>query len=312
LKTIDLAIKFLMTEYTLSIIIINWNTRQLLYDCLESVYGNVRDFRFEIYVVDNGSTDGSSKMVLEKFPRVQLIQNQENFGFARANNQAIQLSKGRYILLLNSDTLITTNAIDQMINFADNHFQAGIIGACLVYPDGQLQKSYGRLPSLLSETTSLAGLDKLRLKLYKAKQSSKPIETEFVSGACMMIRKSILQQVGLLDEGFFFFSEEIDLCYRARKVGWRIFYLPSAVVMHIEGGSTGLNAERMLNLYRGKLRYFRKHYGSSMKNKLLITMFIITKIKVWKYSLLKWTKSDFLEREQLWRVVAASLNTENK
>jgi hypothetical protein len=301
-----------MIEIPLSIIIVNWNTRQLLHDCLKSVFCTIPNTHFEIFVVDNGSTDGSPQMVLEKFPKVQLIQNQRNSGFARANNQAIQLSKGRYILLLNSDTLITPNAIDQMINFGENHYQAGIIGACLVYPDGQLQKSYGRLPSLLSETTSLAGLDKLRVKLHEVKQSSKPIETEFVSGACMMIRKSVLQQVGVLDENFYFFSEEIDLCYRARKVGWRIFYIPSAVVMHIEGGSSGINAERMLNLYRGKLRYFKKHYGDTVKNKLLIAMLVITKIKVWKYSFLKWIKCDFIEKEQMWRVVAANLNIENK
>jgi GT2 family glycosyltransferase len=294
----------------LSIIIVNWNTRDLLAKSLEAVYKTIHSCEYEVFVVDNGSTDGSHQMVREKYPEVLLIENQKNLGFAKANNQAIQQCKGKYVLLLNSDAFLSNGAVDQMMELAESNCQIGIIGACLVYQDGQLQISHGQLPSFFSEFKSLVGYDKLHKLFRKSDQSSASFETGFVSGACMLVRQSTLQQIGLLDESFFFFSEEIDLCYRAQKAGWKVFYSPSALVMHLEGGTSGMNANRILLLYRGKLRYFEKHYGVPAKQKLLKTMQIITMVKVWTYSMLRWITLGHIKKDQFWRTVAVSLLSE--
>jgi GT2 family glycosyltransferase len=293
-----------------SIIIVNWNTRELLSSCLAAVFTTIHKCSIEVLVVDNGSVDGSPQMVRDQFPQVHLIENQENLGFARANNQAIQQCRGGFILLLNSDAFLQEGAIDQMIDFLLLNRQAGIVGPRLLYPDGRRQKSHGPLPTLASETISLAGFDKLHWPIKRIKLSD-PFETGFVSGACMMARRSMLQEIGLLDEDFFFFSEEIDLCYRARKAGWKVFFVPSAAAVHMEAGSSGMTANRRLRLYRGKLRYFAKHYDENAKTRLFIAMRIMTTIKVWCYSMLRWVTLGNFSRDQFWRSVSAGLSGEN-
>jgi GT2 family glycosyltransferase len=293
-----------------SVIIVNWNTRELLASSLTAVFATIHKCSFEVIVVDNGSTDNSPQMVRKQFPQVHLIENQENLGFARANNQAIQQCQGGFILLLNSDAFLREGAIDQMIDFLLLNRQAGIVGPRLLYPDGRLQKSHGPLPTLASEMISLAGFDKMRWPIKKNKLSD-PFETGFVSGACMMVRRSLLQEIGLLDEDFFFFSEEIDLCYRARKAGWKVFIVPSAAAVHMEAGSSGMTPNRRLRLYRGKLRYFAKHYGDTAQSRLYIAMRILTTVKVWSYSMLRWGTLGSIARDQFWRSVSAGLSGEN-
>jgi GT2 family glycosyltransferase len=294
-----------------SIMIVNWNTRELLASCLSAVFETIHKCSFEVIVVDNGSTDGSPQRVREQFSQVHLIENQENLGFARANNQAIQQCRGDFILLLNSDAFLKEGAIDQMIDFVLLNRQAGIVGPRLLYPDGRPQKSHGPLPTLTSEMISLSGVDKIHLWLTKRKKLSDPFETGFVSGACMLVRRSMLQEIGLLDEDFFFFSEEIDLCYRAKKAGWKVFFVPSTEAIHLEAGSSGMTANRRLRLYRGKLRYFAKHYGETAKFRLFIAMRILTIIKVWCFSMLRWVTLGNISRDQFWRSVSAGLSSEN-
>jgi GT2 family glycosyltransferase len=295
----------------LSVIIVNWNTRELLAKSLASVFVTIHKCSFEVIVVDNGSTDGSSQMVREQFPEVHLIENQENLGFARANNQAIRQCRGDFVLLLNSDAFLMQGAVDRMMELSLINDQAGIVGPTLFYPDGRSQRSHGPLPTLTSEMISLAGFDKIRLWPIKRYRLPDPFETGFVSGACMFVRRSMLQEIGLFDENFFFFSEEVDLCYRAHKAGWKVFFIPFAVAIHIEAGSSGMTANRRLNLYRGKLRYFAKHYGDSAKNQLLIAMRILTTIKVWSYSMLRWVTLGNIARDQFWRIVSAGLSSES-
>ncbi len=253
----------------LSIIIVSWNTRDLLARCLEAVErSNVRTFErlnVETFVVDNASTDGSAAMVRERFPWVRLIENAENVGFARANNQAIRQSTGRYVLLLNPDTEVQSGALEALLRFMEAQPQAAAAGARLLNPDGTLQPSCHPFPTLGRELWRLFHLDALRpYALYDMARwdLAGPREVDSVQGACMILRREALVQVGLLDEGYFIYTEEVDLCRRLRGAGWRIYWAPQAAVVHYGGQSTRqMPGEMFLRLYESKVRYFRKHHG---------------------------------------------------
>lgn len=255
----------------LSIIIVAWNTRDLLAQCLNSIYAHPPECEFETWVVDNASTDGTAPMVKERFLQVRLIENTENVGFARANNQAIRESTGRYVLLLNPDTIILPNALKAILRFMDEHTDVGLLGGNLMNPDRTPQICYGNLPRLLSELLTLLGLNR-RLPLPDAVRSatiraSEPVaescEVGWVLGACMLMRRQVLEQVGLLDEGYYMFSEETDWASQAWNAGWKVCYLPSAGILHYGGASTRQVPNRMLPyLYASKARFLAKCRGA--------------------------------------------------
>jgi len=259
------AIRNPQSAIRLSIIIVNWNTRNLLAQCLQSLYANPPDGEFEVWVVDNASTDGSVQMVREQFPQVRLIENSENAGFAWANNQAIRRSSGRHLLLLNPDTEIWPGAPETLVRFMEEYPQAGAAGARLLNPDGTLQESCHPFPTLGREVWRLFHLDALwpRARYEMTRwdlETPRPVDA--VQGACVMLRREALEQVGLLDEDYFMYTEEVDLCYRLRRGGWRIYWAPQATVVHYGGQSTQqMPAEMFLRLYESKLFYFRKHHG---------------------------------------------------
>jgi hypothetical protein len=288
----------------LSVIIVNWNTKHLLAQCIRSVNDNLHDLNTETFVVDNASSDGSNQMVRDDFPWVFLIENQENFGFAKANNQAIQLSQGKYILLLNSDAFLTPNAIQKMINVMESDKFIGITGAHLIYPDGRSQVSYRHLPNYWTEIYSLIGLDKLSKPKINHR---KCLEIGSVIGACMLIRKSLLDQIGLLDETFFMFNEEVDLCFRCHKAGKKVVYIDSAIVVHVEGGSTGQTVQRIIRLYSGKLHYFDKHFGPNAEKRLKHIMLITTKLKSVIYRFLKYLSLGHIRKDEFWYAVSNEL-----
>ena len=252
------------TVMLLSIVVVSWNTRELLAECLESILKDSSGIEHEVFVVDNASTDGSQAMVEERFPTVNLIQNPQNFGFAKANNQALRQSAGKYILLLNSDTQVLPGAIGGLFGFMEKHSSAGAAGARLLNRDGSLQFSCSPEPSLWREvlrlfhfpgvrpdgTYSMAGWD-----------LTAPQEVDTILGACIILRRSILDQIGLFDEDFFMYSEEVDLCTRIRRAGWSIYWAPQSKIVHYGGQSTGKIASDMsIQLYKSKILYFRKHY----------------------------------------------------
>ena len=251
----------------ISIIIVSWNTARFLENCLASILADPPTSPFEIWVVDNASTDDSPRMVREKFPQVHLIENRENVGFARANNQAIQRCTGKYLLLLNPDTLLVSGALQALVDFLGNHPKAGAAGARILNPDGSLQISSHPRPTLSRELWRLFHLDRLspyaeypRTK-WEANQAQ---AVDVLIGACLLLRKEVLEQVGFLDEDYFMYSEEVDLCYRIQRAGWRLFWVPLAEVVHFGGQSTQqAPTEMFLNLYHGKIKYFRKHNGWS-------------------------------------------------
>jgi GT2 family glycosyltransferase len=248
----------------LSVIIVNWNTKDLLCQCLDSLNQVAKKIDMEIFVVDNGSMDGSGEVVRKRFPGVKLVENRMNLGFAKANNQALRLSKGKYVLLLNPDTQIKRGAIEEMILFMNAYPEVGVVGGQLLNSDGSKQNSIANFPSLATELLNKSLLRWLFPENFPGKEKSYlgPIEVNSVIGACMMVRREATEQVGLLDEDYFLFLEETDWCYRMKKAGWKIYHVPQAEIFHFQGGSAGKKKERAkIEYYRSRYHFFRRNRG---------------------------------------------------
>jgi len=247
----------------MSIVIVNWNTEALLRQCLASILAHPPEGDYEVVVVDNASTDGSVAMVRDEFPSVTLLANEKNVGFAAGNNLAMEASTADMVLLLNSDTVVRPGALETLRQFMERHPEAGAAGARLLNPDGSLQPSCFPLPTLLSEGMHLFHLDHRRRRVMHEWDVSQPRRVDVLLGACMLLRREAVAQVGLLDEGYFMYSEEVDYCRRLQEAGWALYWVPEAEVVHYGGQSTRQVATEMfLRLYAGKLRYFRKHEGA--------------------------------------------------
>jgi GT2 family glycosyltransferase len=252
----------------LSIVIVNWNTRELLAACLESVLDEIRALHpqpVQTLVVDNASRDGSAQMVEESFPWVDLTKNQSNVGFARGNNQVMPHIRGRYVLLLNPDTEVRPGAFQKLISFMEAHPEAGGAGPRLLNPDDTLQPSCYPAPTLTRELWRLFHLDAIRhygTYCMADWDLDKDRVVDTVQGACLILRREVLDQIGLFDEEYFIYSEEVDLCFRLRQAGWSLYWVPQAQVVHYGGQSTQqVAAEMFLKLYESKVIFFRKHYG---------------------------------------------------
>lgn len=249
----------------LSIIIVNWNTRSFLERCLISIEKYPPKEEFEIWLVDNASSDGSVEIVREKYPKVNIIQNSQNLGFARANNQAVIRASGRYILLLNPDTEVRPHALEQLVSFMDSRPKAGAVGPRTLNSDHSLQVSCHPFPTLISEFWGLFHMNKIFLygtyPLHRWNQNE-PRAVDVLKGACILIRREVLLQVGLLDEDYFMYSEEMDLCFRIKKNNWDIYWFPQVEVIHHGAQATQQKPLNMfLWLYKSKVMYFRKQYG---------------------------------------------------
>lgn len=257
----------------LSVIIVNWNARDCLSECLTSIEQQSVDLLLETWVVDNGSTDGSVELIRARFPWVKLLVNQENQGFARASNQAVSLAKGRYLLFLNPDTQLLPECLRVMVRFLDGHPCTGAVAPQVLFPEGRIQPSCRRFPTLGAVFWEATGLDRAlpRHPLFGRylmgdwdHQSLCPVDQPM--GACLMTRRSALDQVGPFDERFFLFFEEVDLCRRLRSAGWDIFFVPQAQIIHHCGHSTGQNYRRASWLFHSsRYKYFRKHFGRSQE-----------------------------------------------
>ncbi len=254
----------------LSIIIVNWNTRDLLVNCLNSIQENLGAapaLQAETFVVDNASSDGSAERIRSSFPWVHLIENQDNVGFARANNQAAALAQGKYILLLNPDTVLQPSAIKTMLAYLDTHRDVGAVGPRVLNPNGSVQVSVHPFPNLIRETWRLMHLDNiLPLSEYPLSilRSDSSLQVDVLMGVCTLLRADVLDQVGFFDEQFFVYSEEVDLCLRIHQNGWRVYWLPKAVITHYSGQSTNQVPDKMfVELFRNKVKYFRKHFGNT-------------------------------------------------
>jgi GT2 family glycosyltransferase len=270
------------TNPDLAVVIVSWNVRELLADCLHALFDDLAQSKLEavVWVVDNGSTDGSPEMVARAFPAVRLITSEENLGFAAGNNRALRAILThhasrftRYVWLLNPDTEVQAGATAALVSALDADPRAGVAGAKLLYSDRSLQQSAFRFPGLLQLAfdlfylparfyeTSLNG--RYPRRLYEGQA---PFPVDHPLGAAMMVRAETIAQVGLLDEGFWMYCEEIDWCWRMRQAGWQALCVPAAQVVHHAGRSTGqVRVASFTALWRSRLRLYDKHYPPSKR-----------------------------------------------
>jgi len=252
-----------------SVLIINWNTKDILRDCLHSVYETTPRDSLEVIVVDNASQDGSVEMVKNEFPAVKLVANSSNVGFAKANNQGIKAAQGRYVLLLNSDTVVLGDAIAETITFADANADAGVVGCRVLNADRTLQPTCFMFPSALNILLSSTYLYKLfpRSKLFGREHMTwwkrdDVREVDVVTGCFMLIRRDVFDKIGLLDTDYFMYGEETDFCYRCKKAGFRNYFYPSAQIIHLGGASSRQMEPAMILQARASILLFlRKHRG---------------------------------------------------
>jgi GT2 family glycosyltransferase len=248
-----------MTDLTISMI--NTNNRQVALACLESVYATAGDLSLQVIVVDNACTDGSAAEIQARFPQVEIIENENMLGFSTNNNLALARAVGRYWMLLNDDTLVQPGAFQAMLAFMDENPQVGVVGAALLNRDGTEQYCYDFRPQPLYE-----GLRPFSEIIQPPpKSNGNPLETGFVSGACLMVRASAAQIVGLLDTRFDpLYSEEVDWCFRFYQAGWKVVHLPQAQVIHLgEVASRKTSLERYERIFKKKAVFFRKHFGNA-------------------------------------------------
>ena len=256
----------------LSIIIVNYNTGRLLKDCIASIYRETTTLPFDIWVVDNASCDNSLQMIKKQFQEVKLIENKQNVGFAKANNMAISKSKADYVLLLNPDTLILGNAIEKMLRFMDINPKVGISGCKVLNEDGTLQLACRRsIPNPHVAFFRLSGLSRLfpNSKIM-AKYNltylnpNKAHEIDAVSGAFLMIRRKVVDNIGKLDERFFMYGEELDWCLRTKKAGWKVMYYPDAEIIHYKGECSKSNSRKAtFEFCRSMYLFHKKHFAEN-------------------------------------------------
>ena len=241
----------------LSVSLVNTNSRELLLACLRSLDGA----EAEIVVLDNASEDGSAAAVRESFPQVRLIEQQHRAGFGANHNTVIRATTGRYVYVLNEDTTADDWALDQITAYLDTHPRVGAIGPRLVYPDGRLQNSAWRFPTPLVSAVGLATLGKVGVTQSRG---DAPRPVDWVMGAAIVLRREALDEVGLFDEGFFLYSEEVDLQARLHRAGWEVRYFPQATVVHHESQfSAGIPERRINEMWRSRHRYWRKHHSGA-------------------------------------------------
>jgi GT2 family glycosyltransferase len=264
----------------LSVIVVSYNTKKLLKQCLDSVFKHTQGINFEVIVVDNASQDRSREYLKSQNSKLKtttqnfkLILNNHNLGFAKANNQGIKLAKGKYILLLNSDTILKENSLKKMVDWMEVNLKVGIASCQLAYQDGSLQRTGGYFPSLLRVFNWMFFLDDLPL-IKELVGSFHPHEPQtgwlssryfrkehfqdWVTGAFFLVRKKVIDQIGILDEKFFMYVEEVEFCYRAKKTGWQVVYTPITKIIHLALKSGSQEGAR-LGEYRGLIYFYKKH-----------------------------------------------------
>jgi N-acetylglucosaminyl-diphospho-decaprenol L-rhamnosyltransferase len=261
----------------LSVVIVNWNTADYLRRCLDSIssglgFGAPHNAgwqpQIEVIVVDNASKDGSAEMVRREFPWVRLVANPTNAGYAAGNNQGIKLSSGRYLLLLNPDTIVPDGALGRLVEYMDEHPEAGIVGVRLLNPDGTVQPSCRSFPEpayLLYETLGLARLFRKsrRFAAYRMGwfDHNSEMEVDQPMGSALAVRREVFEDIGLFDEQFPLFFNEVDLCYRAKLKGWKVVFTPTVEIVHYGGrGTSQVRLKALWESHCSLVRFYRKHY----------------------------------------------------
>jgi GT2 family glycosyltransferase len=280
-----------------SVVIANWNGEAILEACLHSIFEHTKRVSFEVIVVDDASTDRSVELIRTQFPEVKLIENERNIGYAATNNRALSVARGDYLLLLNNDTILQNDAIGLMAAYLDEHEDVGVCGGTLLNPDGSVQHSFGNVPSLKLELVALLSLHRFYRKIPPPALGIIPyniknvIEVEMIVGADLMIRASLARELGLYDETFNAYFEDADLCFRVKKKGFQVMYLPEPKITHLYSYSFGSEhttdvqkiSRKARHMASGYKRFCKKHYSYWW---LLIALRCITQIRLWLQHLL--------------------------
>ena len=273
-----------------SIVIVSWNSRGLLLEALQSLLP-LAAVESEVILVDNASTDGGPEAAVAAFPDLHVIRNATNLGFAAAVNVGLRASRHPLALLLNPDTHVLDDAVVRLVDYADATPKAGIVGPRVLNEDGSVQPSRFRFPSLLNEFLAATYLYQLfpgsaffNRERLGGRTDSGPEAVDVVSGCCFLVRKAVINEVGALDEVYFMYAEETDLCYRASKAGWEVHYAPVGTIVHLGGGSSRLARKRnFLEIRRSVLRFFHKHRGSwsAEAARILMLLFLVLRVPYW-------------------------------
>ena len=258
----------LQTSASVTAIVVTWNTRSMIDDCLTAIFNSARHVgELEVIVVDNASRDGSADLVRQRWPQVRLIENTENVGYTRANNQAIRVSSGQYLLLVNADAFVRGNCVGALCAQLDEDARAAVVGPRLVYGDGTWQRwTAGRAPSLGAAINHYLFLERVGPEVFGGLYLAQDVRTrrrvDWVSSACMLVRRAALDEIGLMDERFFVYMDDVDLCQRARDAAWGVWYRPDAECVHLMGRSTrpepgSISKDALRNFNR----YFVRRHG---------------------------------------------------
>lgn len=259
-----------MRMIDLSISIVNYNNKECLAACLESIYSHIPGISFEVIVVDNGSCDGSIEFVKQAFSSVRIIENPENRGFVKASNQAIRVSRGRYLLSLNNDTIIKKGTFAGLVRFMEEHPDVGVCGPKVLNQDGTFQPQCRRsFPTISSSLAYFLKLHKLFPRseflgryLMTYCDCDKAGEVDSVSGCCLMAKREVIENVGILDENFIMYGDDLDWCYRIKQAGWKVYYIPHVEIVHLGGQSSQrLSCKCIVLFYRAMGVFYRKHYA---------------------------------------------------
>jgi len=304
-------------KFDVSIIIVNWNVTNIIKACLNSIFNSIHNsfyknsISIEVIVIDNNSSDENVKILKEIFPNIKLVINKTNKGFAKACNQGIKISRGRYLFLLNPDTLLYAGCLEAMVTFLNLKKDAGGITPHILNPDGSTQWLGRNLPTL--GNTFMVYF--FSYKFYKTimgflkrwKKLKVPFEVEGVSGAAMMIRRKVLDSIGLLDEELPMYAEDIDICYRIIKAGWRLYCLPNVSIIHIRGASSKIvPIKAKFNSYKATHAYFSKNHGelSALLIRLMIsTSIVIRIIAIFILNSLKWEKEYLINEFKAFKII---------
>lgn len=306
----------------LSVIVVSRNVKDLTRQCLASIYENTKEVSFEVILIDNGSSDGSPEMVEAEFPQVRLIRNAVGRGLARANNQGLEISKGRYLLTLNSDTIVQPGAFDKLVRFMDEHPDAGGATPKLVLPDGSPHPVFcGKAPTLKSELLdALSALHSRIAEIAPKARFDTSIDFEktqqvpcILWGTALIVRREAYQTIGEQDPRFFVYCEDVDWSMRLVKAGWKLYYVHDAVVVHYGGQSTKqASVESSAQLIRSKCRLIQKHYGLLAGAVLRLTITLVCGLRLLKwlflYPISRNAKSKAKARiGQMWASICAAV-----
>ena len=294
-----------MDKPKLSIIIISFNTKRLTEECIGSVLRKTKGITFEIIIIDNASADGSVEMLgkfEKKHPNIKVILNKDNLGFGQANNQGMKIARGAYVLLLNSDTKVTNNVLGEMVSWMDESPKVGIASCALKFPDGRIQGTGGYFPTLPRVLTWMSFVDDIPflgkiLKPFHPMHGLSPFdknvnffkkrrEMDWITGAFFLIRREALRKVGYFDKDYFMYVEEVDYCYRTKKAGWEIWYLPRWSIVHY-GGASSTAEFPLINEVKGLKTFYKKHMEVWQYNILRILLKLGAALRIVVFGILK-------------------------